>query len=38
MEERGIAQIIDARRFSIPVSQSVRFVVSFVIYYIIVIV
>jgi len=38
MEERGIAQIIDTRRFSIPVSQSVRFVVSFVIYHIIVIV
>ena len=30
MEESGIAQIIDTRRFSIPVSQSIRQLVSFV--------
>ena len=28
MEERGIAQIIDTRRFSIPASQSIRLLVS----------
>ena len=38
MEERGIAQIIDTRRFSIPESQSIRQLVSFVIYHTIVIV
>ena len=37
-ERRAIAQIIDTRRFSIPVSQSARQLVSFVIYYTIVIV
>ena len=31
MEERGIAQIIDTRRFSIPVSRSIRQLVPFVI-------
>ena len=36
MEERGIAQIIDTRRFSIPMSQPIRQLVSFVIYYTIV--
>jgi len=30
MEERGIAQIIETGRFSIPVSQSIRQLVSFV--------
>ena len=33
MEERGIAQIIDTRRFSIPASQSIRQLVSFVIHH-----
>ena len=37
MGERGIGQIIDTRRFSIPVSQSIR-CLSLVIYHAIVIV
>jgi len=36
MEEIGIAQIIGTRRFSIPVSQTIRQLVSFVIYHTIV--
>src|SRR4051812_33080180 len=37
-EERGIAQIIDTRRSSIPVSRSIRRLVSFVSYHTIAIV
>ena len=33
MEERGIAQIIDTRGFRVPESQSIRQLISFVIYH-----
>jgi len=32
MEKRGIAQVIDTRRFRIPLSQSMRLLFSFLIY------